>query len=134
MFNDYDQHIRTFNGRHIFNFNTCLHRTAYLISISDLFFLNATCAFYLFQINRLTSLFGSDYIHLTIERKSDHAKSVQKTRSVPVSATLVTPPTPSHDVTDSSSPWGPTPPRRTRVSSYTSPRYRPTTIHVSSPM
>ena len=99
-----------------------------------LFFLNATCAFYLFQINRLTTLSGSDYIHLTIERKSDHAKSVQKTRSVPVSATLVTPPTPSHDVTDSPSPWGPTPPRRTRVSSYTSPRYRPTTIHVSSPM
>lgn len=84
------------------------------------------------EITRLTGLFGTDYIHLTIERKCD-TKPVQKTHSMPVSPPLVTPPTPSHDVTDAPSPWGPTPPRRTRVSSYTSPRYRPTTIHVSSP-
>ena len=88
---------------------------------------------YTFQINRLTSLSGTDYIHLTIERKCDHGKAVQKTRSVPVNPPMVTPPTPSHDVTDGPSPWGPPVPRRTRVSSYTSPRYRPTTIHVSTP-
>ena len=81
----------------------------------------------------MTGLSGNDYIHLTVERKCDHAKPVQKTQSVPVSAPMVTPPTPSHDDTDGVAPWGPALPRRTRVSSYTSPRYRPTTIHVSSP-
>ncbi|XP_065891451.1 LIM domain kinase 1-like [Dysidea avara] len=84
------------------------------------------------EINRLTSLSGDNHIHLTIERKCDHCKKVQKAKSLPARDPVVTPPSPIvKEATDS--PWG-HPPKRKTVSAYTSPRFRPSTIHVSTPV